>query len=140
MYAILIKFNVNFVFYFQYFPTKKDYWTIDYKDESKVGDVVVIKNLATSQGRRLNTFIDSLLFQTGNTIDPVTNRRCRGLDFVDEGDRENEPSKRKNIELTSAMWILDQFISRIVFHSCVLKIQSVVCQMIMWYYHHVKYS
>ncbi|XP_060603048.1 small ribosomal subunit protein uS17m-like [Ruditapes philippinarum] len=79
----------------EYFPKKQDKWSVDFKGETKVGDIVVITKTKERTVKNLNTVIDSILFQVGETIDPVTGRRCRGTQFIDEKSRKEEQSERR---------------------------------------------
>ncbi|XP_045193284.2 28S ribosomal protein S17, mitochondrial-like [Mercenaria mercenaria] len=80
-----------------YFPKQKDKWSVDIKNETKVGDIVVIRNLDETLGLDIYSKVDNILYQVGATVDPVTGRPCRGTEFLDEDRRKVEQSKR-NVE------------------------------------------
>lgn len=67
-----------------------------------MGDIVVIRNLEKTEGRALNTYVDSFLYQVGNTVDPVTQRPCRGTEYLDPETRKIEESKRSETDISTA--------------------------------------
>jgi small subunit ribosomal protein S17 len=48
---------------------------------------VIVKTLAQRQTVDINHFVAKMAFQCGNVRDPVTGRRCRGSQYIDESRR-----------------------------------------------------
>ncbi|KAL5021142.1 hypothetical protein ScPMuIL_000297 [Solemya velum] len=77
----------------KYFNKKKDYWVCDKKVTSNVGDIVLIKELTERLTPEVKHEVHEMVFELGKVVDPVTGRRCRGRDFIDEAAREAEIKK-----------------------------------------------
>jgi len=52
-----------------------------------VGDLVLVKKLDEPLIKDVNHFVAEHVFPMGNVIDPVTGRRCRGTEYLDEVNR-----------------------------------------------------
>uniref|UniRef100_A0AC34RHA2 Ribosomal protein S17 n=1 Tax=Panagrolaimus sp. JU765 TaxID=591449 RepID=A0AC34RHA2_9BILA len=71
----------------KYFAESKDYWALDSKSVSQVGDHVLIR-IAEQAERPTSSVmhnVDRVIFKFGNLIDPITKKRVlNGLQFEDE--------------------------------------------------------
>jgi len=73
-----------------------DYKAFDKLEQTKVGDVVLLKKRPTLECRfPLERYeISEIVYELGRIKDPLTGRRCNGLRFLDESsvatDRENQ--------------------------------------------------
>ena len=73
-----------------------DYKAYDKKEQTKVGDIVLLKKRGTLECRYpLERYeISEIVYELGRIKDPLTGRRCNGLRFLDESsvaiDRENQ--------------------------------------------------
>ena len=78
---------------------------MDLKGETKVGDIVIVTKSQERMLNNMNVMIDSILYQVGETTDPVTGKRCRGTEFIDEEGRKDEQTKRieKNIKIKTVV-------------------------------------
>jgi len=80
------------MFCFQYFPGKRDKWCLD-KLDTRIGDIVVCKNLDQRFSKQVYSQIDSIMYKVGVTVDPLTGRKCRGTDFIDDEPPQKRPAK-----------------------------------------------
>ena len=71
----------------QYFDKRQYYWVSDLEDKSTVGDLVLIKLLPEQRTDVIKHYIKEIVFKVGHTIDPVSGRRCRGWNYVDDTNR-----------------------------------------------------
>jgi len=73
-----------------------DYKAFDKREQTKVGDIVLLKKRSTLECRYpLERYeISEIIYELGRIKDPLTGRRCNGLRFLDESsvaiDRENQ--------------------------------------------------
>lgn len=73
-----------------------DYKAFDKKEQSKVGDIVLLQRRGTLECRYpLERYeINRIVYELGRIQDPLTGRRCNGLRYLDEAstatDRENQ--------------------------------------------------
>ncbi|XP_069112500.1 small ribosomal subunit protein uS17m-like [Argopecten irradians] len=75
----------------KFFPNRKFYWAEDNSHNCLIGDIVLIRSLPRSEDKRLVTHkVDRVVYKLGCVVDPVTGRRCRGTEFVDEADEGTE--------------------------------------------------
>lgn len=49
-----------------------------------VGDLVLIRSLPEPVSKQIKHEVHEIVFPVGNIVDPVTGRRCRGPDYLDE--------------------------------------------------------
>jgi len=68
----------------QYFNKEEQLWAADPDLKYNVGDLVLVKKLDEPQIKDVNHFVAETIFPIGNVIDPVTGRRCRGTQYLDE--------------------------------------------------------
>jgi|UniRef100_A0A914PK91 ribosomal protein S17 len=61
----------------KYFAESKDYWALDHKNKSNVGDHVLIKKAEKSERptSSVEHTVERVVFQYGNLIDPITKKR-----------------------------------------------------------------
>lgn len=71
-------------FSFQYFNKTSHHWAADHDKRSDVGDIVIIKKLDEPQSAHVHYNLDKIVFKVGQTIDPITGKRCRGPEFLKE--------------------------------------------------------
>ncbi len=57
-----------------YFNKSFKFMTVDDKDESRVGDIVLIKKLTNPPTQEKLFGIEKILFQVNNIVDPITGR------------------------------------------------------------------
>ncbi|OWF52548.1 28S ribosomal protein S17, mitochondrial-like [Mizuhopecten yessoensis] len=70
-----------------YFSTKRSIWVDDNSKDCLIGDIVLIKSLPRNADKSKVTHeVDHIVFKLGCVVDPITGRRCRGTEFVDEAD------------------------------------------------------
>lgn len=74
----------------KYFNSRKDYWALEQDVKCKVGDIVLIENYRPEERPDVNARIRENIFPAGKVVDPITGRRCRGKDFIDEEARKFE--------------------------------------------------
>jgi hypothetical protein len=73
-----------------------DYKAFDKREQTKVGDIVLLSKRATLECRYpLERYeISEVVYELGRIKDPLTGRKCNGLRFLDESfvatDRENQ--------------------------------------------------
>ena len=73
-----------------------DYKAFDKREQTKVGDIVLLSKRPTLECRYpLERYeISEVVYELGRIKDPLTGRRCNGLRFLDESfvatDRENQ--------------------------------------------------
>jgi len=53
-----------------------------------VGDMVLIEQMSEPQSDRVRHVIKEVVFPVGHIIDPVTGRRCKGIEYLDEDNRK----------------------------------------------------
>lgn len=68
----------------QYFNKRKDYWALEKDVKCNIGDFVLIEELDERVSPRTRYEIKETVFKLGAVVDPITGRRCRGTEFVDE--------------------------------------------------------
>lgn len=79
-----------------FFNQRIDYKTFDKKEQTKVGDIVLLKKRPTLECRYpLERYeISQIVYELGKIKDPLTGRPCNGLRFLDESfvatDRQNQ--------------------------------------------------
>ena len=52
-----------------------------------IGDVVLIKSLEEQKIPQVRHEVIDMVYKLGAIVDPVTGRRCRGKDYIDEAER-----------------------------------------------------
>ena len=62
-------------------------WAADPDLKYSVGDLVLVKKLEEPLTKDVNHFVAEHVFPIGNVTDPVTGRRCRGTQYLDEVNR-----------------------------------------------------
>ena len=69
-----------------YFSSGIDYKAFDKQEQSKAGDIVLLKKRATLDCRYpLERYeIGEIVYELGRIKDPITGRRCNGLRYLDE--------------------------------------------------------
>lgn len=77
-----------------YFPKLDSKWAIETTDETKPGDIVVVRNLDEKYKGKVTCKVHDILYKAGAVKDPVTGRLCRGTEYIDEAERKVEQSKR----------------------------------------------
>lgn len=73
-----------------YYNENRNYWAADPELKCSVGDLVLLQNLSQPQSDRIKHRVHEIVFPVGNIVDPVTGRRCRGPDYLDEVNRKFE--------------------------------------------------
>jgi len=76
----------QFVFV-QYFNKEVQLWAADPDVKYGVGDLVIVKKLQQPQSADIRHYVAEPVFHVGNVVDPVTGRRCRGPNYIDEVNR-----------------------------------------------------
>ena len=76
-----------FDLYLQYFNKEAQLWAADPNQKYGVGDLVLVKKLPEPQSADIRHYVAEPVFHVGNVVDPVTGRRCRGPNYVDEVNR-----------------------------------------------------
>jgi hypothetical protein len=74
-------------FHLQYFNKEAQLWAADPNQKYGVGDLVLIKKLPEPQSADVRHYVAEPVFHVGNVVDPVTGRRCRGPNYIDEVNR-----------------------------------------------------
>ena len=85
---------------FQYFPDLTEKWVVDKKSQAQLGDIVTINPLSKKLTPEIKDEVHSIVFNQGAVIDPITGRMCRGTNFIDEKQREEEKLRRDTVDLT----------------------------------------
>ena len=85
---------VSFFICLQYYQKRVHYWAADPDGVCKDGDIVLIKQLEEPQSDRVKHYVKDFVFQVGNIVDPVTGRRCRGPEFINEDIRRFGPNQK----------------------------------------------
>lgn len=67
---------------------------MDNKCKAQIGDIVLLKSLPEKLTPEIKTEIDSIVFKQGSLVDPVTGRACRGTEYIDVKEREEEKLRR----------------------------------------------
>jgi small subunit ribosomal protein S17 len=88
----------------QYFNKEAQLWAADPNLKYDVGDLVIVKKLPEAQSADVRHYVAEPVFHIGNVIDPVTGRRCRGPEYIDETNRsfnklglvESQPASSKS--------------------------------------------
>lgn len=75
---------------FQYFNSRKHYWAIENESKCDIGDIILIERLPRKLTTLVTHRVKEQVFKLGSVVDPVTGRRCRGTEFIDETARELE--------------------------------------------------
>jgi len=72
-----------------FFNQRIDYRSFDIKEQTKVGDIVLLKQRPKIECRYpLERYeISEIVYELGRVKDPLTNRRCNGLRFLDDSDK-----------------------------------------------------
>ncbi|CAF0837369.1 unnamed protein product [Adineta ricciae] len=79
-----------------FFNQRIDYKAFDKREQTKVGDIVLLKRRPVLECRYpLERYeISETVYELGRIKDPLTGRRCNGLRYLDESfianDRENQ--------------------------------------------------
>ncbi|CAF1689739.1 unnamed protein product [Adineta ricciae] len=79
-----------------FFNQRIDYKAFDKREQTKVGDIVLLKRRPILECRYpLERYeISETVYELGRIKDPLTGRRCNGLRYLDESfianDRENQ--------------------------------------------------
>ncbi|CAD5114771.1 DgyrCDS3815 [Dimorphilus gyrociliatus] len=79
-----------------YFNKPETYWAADPDKKVKEGDIVLIRELEEPQSDVVQHYVHDIVFESGNIIDPITGRKCRGTKFVDERFRNFPKFELKN--------------------------------------------
>ncbi|KAK2166781.1 hypothetical protein LSH36_35g02096 [Paralvinella palmiformis] len=76
-----------------YFNVRHHYWAEDKDGSSKEGDIVLIKSLDNPNvdTPRVRYHIKEKVFPLGEVVDPITGRKCKGTQFLDEKTRKFQP-------------------------------------------------
>ena len=74
----------------QYFTAFSAHWAADPHGQGNLGDIVLIKRLREPHSDRVYHYLKEVVFKLGEVKCPVTGRRCRGTEFVDEENRRFE--------------------------------------------------
>ena len=96
-----------FAFFFQYFPAKRDRWCVEQQNQTKIGDIVIMKNLPHAVDKDVFTKVNEVLYSVGNIKDPITGRLCRGTEFIDEEQRAQEVGRRQVEQMTQKRTIIE---------------------------------
>lgn len=75
-------------FLFQYFNEKYEYLAADPNELCKSGDVILIKELEEPLSDKIEHEVKKVIFPLGQITDPVTGKRCRGSEFIDDENRK----------------------------------------------------
>lgn len=68
----------------QFYAKSEDFWAFDGRSSARLGDVVLIRQMAEPLTRKVQHQIERTVFKHGNIIDPITKRRVVQDEFVDE--------------------------------------------------------
>ena len=68
----------------QYYNKRSHYWASDVEEKCIEGDIVLIDIMKEPQSDRVKHTIEEIVFKVGQTVDPITMRRCRGPQFTDK--------------------------------------------------------
>ena len=79
----------------QYYDKHYHYWAADPEGKGEVGDMVRIRSQKEPQSDRVQHELREIVFKVGHIIDPITGRRCRGLEFINEELRRFGPDSGK---------------------------------------------
>ena len=80
-----------FFFYFQYFSKYTKHWASDPEGSTDVGDFVYMKKLKQPASDRVHHYIKEVVFKLGAVVDPITGKRCRGTEYVEDDARKFGP-------------------------------------------------
>ncbi|XP_071824069.1 small ribosomal subunit protein uS17m-like [Apostichopus japonicus] len=90
----------------QYFPNKSKVFAFDPKKVTKVGDIVLVKELEAKRTAFITHKIEKIIYSVGNVRDPITGRRCDSKSYWDEDERkklfEKEPEEKTGLDETFA--------------------------------------
>jgi len=59
----------------------------DSHNKCQVGDMVLIRRLDNPRSDEVRHEVREIVFPVGHIIDPVTGRRCRGTEYMDQDNR-----------------------------------------------------
>ncbi|KAH3776687.1 hypothetical protein DPMN_178118 [Dreissena polymorpha] len=90
-----------------YFPAKRDRWCVEQQNQTKIGDIVIMKNLPHAVDKDVFTKVNEVLYSVGNIKDPITGRLCRGTEFIDEEQRAQEVGRRQVEQMTQKRTIIE---------------------------------
>ncbi|KAK3597564.1 hypothetical protein CHS0354_018158 [Potamilus streckersoni] len=80
-----------------YFAESKHCWAETKDLKCDVGDIVLIKAMNQETYPRTTFEIVDVIFKEGEVRDPITGRRCRSRQFIDETKRAEEQKKISEI-------------------------------------------
>ncbi|ESN92217.1 hypothetical protein HELRODRAFT_181687 [Helobdella robusta] len=70
-----------------YINWEKHCWASDPDSKANVGDFVLIKPLEKKERLQIAHYLKEIIFPVGNIVEPVTGKRCRGTEYIDEKNR-----------------------------------------------------
>ncbi|GFS27429.1 28S ribosomal protein S17, mitochondrial [Elysia marginata] len=79
-----------------FFPESKDYKVIEQEVKVNSGDIVRIEKLNEKLTVEVEHKVVEVVFPIGRTVDPITGRRCRGMNFIDGKARQEEAERIAN--------------------------------------------
>ncbi|KAK6178476.1 hypothetical protein SNE40_013262 [Patella caerulea] len=77
----------------KYFNERKHIWAKEYEVKCNVGDIVLLQEMSELKIPRITHDIKEVVFPLGMVVDPITGRRCRGTEYIDESNRKLEAEK-----------------------------------------------
>lgn len=77
-------------FLFQYFREDKIYYVHDPEKKCKSGDIVLIKELPEKITKLISHSIEEIVFKLGDTVDPITGKKCVVGKYRDEIDETTD--------------------------------------------------
>ncbi|CAG5121138.1 unnamed protein product [Candidula unifasciata] len=82
-----------------FFPEPKDFKVLETeKAKVKAGDIIRFQKSPERYSVEVEYETAEVVFPIGRTVDPVTGRRCRGTQFIDERAREQETKRISSIK------------------------------------------
>ena len=55
--------------------------------KARIGDLVLVQQLATKPRVEITHHLKEIVFRTGAIVEPITGKRCRGTEYIDEQSR-----------------------------------------------------
>ena len=77
--------------FLQYYEKHQKVWATTAGAACTVGDIVRIRPQEEPQSDRVQHEVREVVFPVGRVVDPITGRRCRGTEYINESLRRFGP-------------------------------------------------
>ncbi|XP_041375423.1 28S ribosomal protein S17, mitochondrial-like [Gigantopelta aegis] len=71
----------------KYFNKRFQCWAEDRSVKGDIGDMVLLKTLEEQKIPEVRHEVIEMVYKLGAIVDPVTGRRCRGKEYIEEAER-----------------------------------------------------